>query len=1164
MTKWLSRFLIFLLVVVVALSIGLSIYYFTIKKEVFSFEDKDGTGLVKYVNVGETIDVAVIRKNASTAEYSLKSTDEKIVKFKEDVKEDVFRFETLKGGQAEIVLETTNSDYNQKLSLTIYVGDGSESSPLYVRNYNDLKSIGSQTMPLDAWYSQTADIDMDIDTANWAPIAYGNENGFTGVYNGNGYKIMNLKMVQVAEQANQPNTTGQPAQDPEGDEQQAQDPAPAADAGEQQTAVVYTVAGMFDTVGLGGVVKNLNIVNPTITGNYEYVGSVAAKNRGTIRQLTVTGAQIKSTRETPAYVGGVVGINNGDKGGIFLYSVEYSSFDGAIEGGTYVGGIAGDNRAALITNTYSVGSIKNTLGKSYIGGIAGVNNGIRVNSGANEKILKANVVNNYSIMTFDVVTPRVGGILGINSNYNSDKSDVTNMISGPIVLRYTNDTDKNYNRVYGNYYLAKDGLKGIAGLNDSDAAYLVMSAIQGDLMKSPNAIAVNEMNEKETSAELDEVYNPELLYVSYNQNGKYMIWDFANVWTINRNVNNGYPSIRSDAVITNDGLYDGAPVVKQEEPIDDPVVDPEPVNPDPVNPDPVNPDPVNPDPVNPDPVNPDPVNPDPVNPDPVNPDPVEPEPVFDQNALAKLFADDLADDGVYNGTYNIAEDVVITSPWTPVGTKEHPFSGKFNMNGHSIKNLVINQEITEITPTTTADPAEEYFGFFGYVLNADISGLTIDGIIMNLDKQKSGLVTAGAIAGWSDNSRISNCYVVNAYIDEENKAVPNCITVTQQDKESHIGGLVGFFNGGSIRDSGARIAIIADNFGTDGNAKVNIGGIVGKSVRGYINDCYYSPCVIVADKVSTSYEGMSWIERQIARVSNAIRNSILVRTQLYGINANVAAGSRVGGVIGYSQGTSVMSANTLLVVNITAGDKDSQTAYAGGLVGYIDVIGNERTLIRRSKAESSIKVTGLSYVGGLSGYATSITSAHSDSALTNDTILDECYAKGTLVGKYVGGLVGYLKRGVVNDCMTECSLSGSGMAGYAYVIDFANKNSWGKVRHCFSNCNFTTSEGTAYWESSSAIRQHGIDSDERHSGYVENCVYNKSKDNSGSINSQYDSNNFLWWNIGTREFGDRSEEDCKKATTFTDRGFNTTWWALADGSMPSLKNIPTKTLLQLS
>ena len=195
--KWLNRFLIFLLIVLVAISIGLSIYYFLRNNETFSFDAEEGQSITKYVNIGEPFDITVIRNNPSKDSYSLKSMDESIVKLVEKVDENVFRFEAVSGGQTTIQLETTNTAY-KNLNVTVFVGDGTEENPYFVRNYQDLSTIGTGTVDgrtLEANYRQVADIDMSVATTAWTPIGATSSTGFNGKYDGNGHTISNLNLL---------------------------------------------------------------------------------------------------------------------------------------------------------------------------------------------------------------------------------------------------------------------------------------------------------------------------------------------------------------------------------------------------------------------------------------------------------------------------------------------------------------------------------------------------------------------------------------------------------------------------------------------------------------------------------------------------------------------------------------------------------------------------------------------------------------------------------------------------------------------------------------------------------------------------------------------------------------------------------------------------------
>ncbi|MBR6759389.1 MAG: hypothetical protein IKM03_03285, partial [Alistipes sp.] len=65
-----------------------------------------------------------------------------------------------------------------------------------------------------------------------------------------------------------------------------------------------------------------------------------------------------------------------------------------------------------------------------------------------------------------------------------------------------------------------------------------------------------------------------------------------------------------------------------------------------------------------------------------------------------------------------------TSNWTPIGTSEEPYTGTFNGNGYSIKNL--NIVVTE------AKEGKAYIGFFGYAKNATIKNVTFENVNLNI------------------------------------------------------------------------------------------------------------------------------------------------------------------------------------------------------------------------------------------------------------------------------------------------------------------------------------------------------------------------------------------------------------------------------------------------
>ena len=66
----------------------------------------------------------------------------------------------------------------------------------------------------------------------------------------------------------------------------------------------------------------------------------------------------------------------------------------------------------------------------------------------------------------------------------------------------------------------------------------------------------------------------------------------------------------------------------------------------------------------------------------------------------------------------------IESNWTPVGTEAEPFTGVFDGNGYTIKNLTLVE--------TEAKEGKAYIGFFGYAKNATIKNVTFENVYINI------------------------------------------------------------------------------------------------------------------------------------------------------------------------------------------------------------------------------------------------------------------------------------------------------------------------------------------------------------------------------------------------------------------------------------------------
>lgn len=66
----------------------------------------------------------------------------------------------------------------------------------------------------------------------------------------------------------------------------------------------------------------------------------------------------------------------------------------------------------------------------------------------------------------------------------------------------------------------------------------------------------------------------------------------------------------------------------------------------------------------------------------------------------------------------------VASNWTPIGTSDKPFTGAFDGNGYTIKNLALVE--------SEAKEGKAYIGFFGYAKNATIKNVTFENVYINI------------------------------------------------------------------------------------------------------------------------------------------------------------------------------------------------------------------------------------------------------------------------------------------------------------------------------------------------------------------------------------------------------------------------------------------------
>ena len=220
-----------------------------------------------------------------------------------------------------------------------------------------------------------------------------------------------------------------------------------------------TNAGIFSTVGAGGVVKDVNIYSGNFTGT-DTAGAVAGVNSGRIEGVVTFGNTVTSAGNA----GGIVGENkgssqfdeNGNLTGSGIYDVESTGSVIAGSDTAVAGGLVGTNNGAL-GNSFSDSAVtvdtNVTSGTSAgLGGVVGINNGNVqyvdslgvTNGGATGSsniggIIGTNNGNMYSGYNESIVSgnDKVGGIIGENKSGKT----VSNVVNATSVTGATKGND---------------------------------------------------------------------------------------------------------------------------------------------------------------------------------------------------------------------------------------------------------------------------------------------------------------------------------------------------------------------------------------------------------------------------------------------------------------------------------------------------------------------------------------------------------------------------------------------------------------------------------------------------------------------------------------------------------------------------------------------------
>ena len=345
-------------------------------------------------------------------------------------------------------------------------------------------------------------------------------------------------------------------------------------------------------------------------------------------------------------------------------------------------------------------------------------------------------------------------------------------------------------------------------------------------------------------------------------------------------------------------------------------------------------------------------------------------------------------------TIRMAENIDLGGKsWIPIGVGFSAFAGAFDGNGHTISNLTIGSE-------DIPDNMVDYAGLFGYVYDAEIRDVSLEGIEIYSSKQ---YVKIGGLAGYAEYSSITGC---------------NSTGTIQGDDDTSVGGLLGYAHESDISDSfsSANVNVRAgfDDYayagglagcveyssitgcsstGTiQGYDNTFLGGLLGYAYESDISDSFSS-----AD-VKSDYYTCAGVLAGYAEDSSITGCSSTGTAQ--GGN-----GAIVGGLLGC-----VYDCDNISNSHSSADVEGGYSANVGGFAGaaiYSNITGCSSTGTARCGDEA--------YVGGLLGW-------------TSDSNVSNSHSSADVEGGYyagVGGLVGH----AMNSEITGCSSTGTARGG---------------------------------------------------------------------------------------------------------------------------------------
>ena len=201
--------------------------------------------------------------------------------------------------------------------------------------------------------------------------------------------------------------------------------------------------------------------------------------------------------------------------------------------------------------------------------------------------------------------------------------------------------------------------------------------------------------------------------------------------------------------------------------------------------------------------------------------------------------------------------------WTPIGSKDMPYTGSFDGRGHSITGLCKD------------DYAGSYVGLFGYLKNASVSDVILP------DGHFTGGGYVGAVAGYNDGGTVSGC-----------------ISGAHCGGDGSVGGIVGVNDGGTVENCES-----SGNVSSSGIMNEFFGGIAGKNLGENGEEAVIRGCV--NSGTTSGYGNVGGIAG--ANVGNAVIADCKNVGKVSTSGVHFARGFHGGGIAGSNEAGAVIT-----------------------------------------------------------------------------------------------------------------------------------------------------------------------------------------------------------------------------------------------------------------